>query len=389
MRKTLRCLAPWLLAAAAVATAWWLFAPSTRPLVDRPAAKGAVHGVSSVTIPQMPAAGGGFSRQAVVHPDPLLRAALQATLSDWRRQAPSREEALDALARLKELAHQGDPSAAAEALIMMLEEGADQSTGLGFVVGEEGVMDETPTLRAALLDLLGQTDPFLSADYARRLLGQTESADEYALALRNLAWSDSKGRLAAELREGFRAMLQRGEWMANPTAGFLEAFDVAVEIGSVEELARLIPVETGAAESPVTRAAFIALDRLTIRQPSIVTAWLERDPSALAHAPSYRASLMSRWDVRDPAQAAVLARYLQRADLSSDEWDYFAGLFPNGNYFTGHRLVGSSWDAPESAAARDQATLSTLSAWRDLPEFAAGSAALAAIVERLRTKAIH
>jgi hypothetical protein len=285
------------------------------------------------------------------------------------------------------MVHEASPDEAAQALIALLETGEDHPTGLNFLVGAEGVMDETPTLRTALLDFLGQTDPRLSADYARRLLGQTGSSDEYALALRNLAWTDPDGRLIEELREAFRTMLAHPEWQEEPTRGFLEAFDLAVVTGAVGEVAALIPAATGGdtGEAPATRAAFIALDRLMLTQPGKVLAWLGENPSAFGQAPSYRASLLSRLDVSVPAQRELLARYLQRGDHGPGELDYFARIFPNGNFFTGFRLVTSPADSTVNMPARDRATLAVLREWVARPEFAARRADLEAVITRLES----
>lgn len=77
---------------------------------------------------------------------------------------------------------------AAEALIAELQTGRDLETGLQFVVGAEGVLDEAPSYRSALLDLLGQTDPEAALHFSQSILENTQSPDEYALALRNVAW---------------------------------------------------------------------------------------------------------------------------------------------------------------------------------------------------------
>jgi hypothetical protein len=302
------------------------------------------------------------------------------------RQGASPPRVLELLAELKKLLHHADPDEAAAALVAFLETGADSPTKLGFKIGPEGIMEETPTLRTALLDLLGQTDPTQSADYARVIMGTTRSADEYALAMRNLAWSSPGDTLQAELKNAFLGMLGRSEWRMNPTTGFLEAFDLAVATGALQEVAPLLQNQpVGVAEPPISRAAFVALDRMMLRNPDMVVATFVRDPSFLAQAPFHRASIMTRLDPRQPSQKDLLAQYLLRPDHASGELDYFAGVFPNGNRFSSHRLT-TGWEAGGGIAeqdAIDQAVLQTLEEWAIDPKFAATSDTLQKIHDKL------
>lgn len=338
------------------------------------------------TVEQSPDRGREDAASAEIQPDVKLLAALDSFAEMLRRRPLDRRAVAKEIARVKTMVHEAAPEEAALALIAMLETGEDHATDLRFFVGPEGVMEETPTFRTALLDLLGQTDPGLSADYARRVLKETASADEYALGLRNVAWADPGGRFTEELRQGFRAMLARPTWTAAPSTGFLEAFDLAVATGAVEEVATLIPPQAGdAPEHPVTRAAFVALDRLMLSDPASVVAWWQRNPDALSGAPDYRASLLSRLDVRDPAQEQILSSYLLRQDHGPGELAYFTRLFPNGNFFTGYRLVTGAVDGTGNVAARDQATVEILQEWLQRPEFESRRPELAAMVARLQS----
>lgn len=291
------------------------------------------------------------------------------------------------LADLKAAVHAVSPDEAARQLIEMLESGIDQATGLEFIVGAEGVMDETPTLRTALLDLLGQTDPYMSADYARQILATTNSPDEYALALRNLAWTNRGGALDAELRGYFEQMVGRTDWSADPSDGFLEAFDLAV---GTKAVAALIPSITnpGAGDGGQHRsdAAFLALDRIMISDPDAVVAAFRANPDLLAEAPTHRASLLSRLDVSQPGQSNLLREYLLRSDVSPDEMEYFTSIFPNGNRVVGHRLVTS--DEPGGSAADvalvDRATLGTLTSWLNDPQMAPRRKEIQAMVTRVQ-----
>jgi hypothetical protein len=179
-------------------------------------------------------------------------------------------------------------------------------------------------------------------------------------------------------------MLDRQSWQDNPSDGFLEAFDLAVVTGAAGEVAALLPPEDRTMEeSPVARAAFVALDRLMLANPGAVMDWLAANPAGLDGRPGYRASLFSRLDVRVPAQQALLAEYLLRPDHGPDELPYFTAIFPNRNFFTGFRLVTPVWDNAGAIAPRDEATLAVLREWITQPQFAGRRAALETMISRL------
>lgn len=294
-------------------------------------------------------------------------------------------EVRQSLRRLKKLVHAAAPDEAAAAIISLLDSGQDAPTGLGFVVGPEGVMDESPTWRTALLDYLGQTDPSQFIAYSRVLLGTTASPDEYAMSLRNLGWGNINGRFNEEIRGYFAAMLARPDWKQQPSAGYLEAFDLAVESGAVNEVASVLNAGTAEGEPVVSRAAFVALDRIMLRSPDKLVGKFLSDPAFLSATPLHRASLLSRLDVRKPEQADLLARYLQRSDHAPGELEYFSDLFPNGNRFASHRLVTTPEEGGSIADMQDldRASLETVRGWMVDPEFASHWGELAKIVARL------
>lgn len=313
-----------------------------------------------------------------------LQSKLQALAAELSAQT-SVEGVKAVLARLKEAVHAASPDEAARQLIALLESGIDQSTGLEFLVGTEGVMEESPTLRTALLDLLGQTDPTQSAPYSRRVMATTGSSDEYALALRNLAWTNNGGALDAELQGYFEQMLGRADWSSNPTDGFLEAYDVAV---ATKNVGALVPVITQATKdgNQQAEAAFLAMDRVMLSDPAAVVAAFQSDPAFLSEAPMHRASLLSRLDVRQPDQSRLLREYLLRPDVGAEEREYFTNIFPNGNRVVGHRLVTT--DEPGGSAADvaqiDRATLGTLTAWLNDPPMASRRTEIKTMIARLQ-----
>lgn len=252
---------------------------------------------------------------------------------------------------------------AAAAILAFLESGEDAPTGLPFVVGPDGMMEEVPSLRLALLDLLPSLDPLAALEIARELMNGKTSPDEYALALRNLAWNDLDGDLRPELASRFNDLLKM-PWLDQPTAGVLESFDIAVEIGGSPMIDELISVTRDAAaksNAAASQAAFISLDRLVLRDPTLLVAAFA-DPKALDFAPLQRASLLSRLDITEPAQRELFSRYLSEFPHAAGELDYFSRLFPNANFLHGHRLVTADDATPAIAqvAAADARVLAEL-----------------------------
>lgn len=296
----------------------------------------------------------------------------------------------EALRQMREAVHATDPAAAAAAIVAFLQSGRDAPTGLAFVVGSEGVLDEAPTWRVALLDWLAQTDPGVASEYSRAFLPGANQPDEYAIALRNLAWLNVDGAFDAEIAAAFSTMLDRPEWLARPSAGFLEAFDVAVALGGADlwrQVGSVLKIEgPGGAmpEHPVNRAAFVALDRLMQREPETLIDILRETPDWLQWAPRHLTSLLTRLDVRSDVQRAFLRDYLLRSGMPAGELEYFATVFPNRNAFVGNRLV-SEWEGLREVPGLDRATLETVTTWIDDPAFATVAPHLRVIQGRLAT----
>jgi hypothetical protein len=297
-------------------------------------------------------------------------------------------EANRIIARLREaIRSEADEEAAAAAIAEFLRNGEDVPTGRPFLVGPDGVMAEVPSLRTALLDLLPTLDPAAALEIARTIIRQRQSPDEYALALRNVAWNDQNGDLAGELTQAFDRMLDHSPWLEHPSAGFLESFDVALQVPSPALFKRI----SGIAENrpldqddPLLHAACMTLDRMILRQPELLsTAW-HQNPAWLENAPDQRASLMSRLDLEREDHRAMFLDYLASPRLSAAERELFIALFPNGNYLHGHRLV-SSQEATPGIAQRQEMDRQTLARLEALAPTAPETArtALEAIRSRL------
>ncbi len=268
----------------------------------------------------------------------------------WLREPGRDPEAARArLVRLRAALSGLPDDVAVATMLAFLQTGEDASTGLPFVVGPEGVMASVPTLRTFLLDLLPSLDPEAALENARALLARRESADEFALALRNLAWNDLGGDLRPELERNFQQMLAMDAWRDHLTPGFLEAFDIAVELGDAARFDAMTSVADeamAAGNETLSRAAFMALDRMTLRDPDLLVDALARRPGWLSQAPLQRASLVARLDITRPAERDAFVAYLMRPQPAVGELEYLARLFPNGNYLTGNRLVTSPETTP-------------------------------------------
>ena len=281
----------------------------------------------------------------VLHaPDPALKAELQ-TLKSRLAQKPDRETVLRLLREFTQKAFAANPDGAAAALLEFLRTGEDLSTSLGFVVGEAG-LDEWPTLRAYLLDLLGKIDLDAAAQYAlANIIPFKKSTPEYAVSLQIL-WNDGGAEEPSpELSAAWRGLLQKADWAAKPDAAWLESLDFASRIpeatpefleASTDWLSR--PKEaSGKAE-----AAEIVLERMMIRHPGETLSALLENPQWMneGRGPAVRASLFARADVTDSGQVLSLQSYLQHLPPEGKEADSFYQAFPCHNYGVAPGLSG-------------------------------------------------
>ncbi|MES2920473.1 MAG: hypothetical protein V4819_02945 [Verrucomicrobiota bacterium] len=302
--------------------------------------------------------------------DPSQASALLLALRDGIRQAPE--------------------EAAAAAIVGFLKKTGDAPTGLPFAVGPDGMMAAVPSLRLALLDLLPSLDPQAALEVARAIMDQRTTADEYALALRNMAWNDLDGDLKSELSGRFMDLLKM-PWLEKPSAGFLEAFDIAVEVGGAPMFDRMVALAGEAmakGNTAASRAAFMSMDRMIVRNPAVLGSAFSKDAEWMAFAPQQRASLMSRLDITQPDQREIFNRYLSSPKHAAGELEYFAKVFPNQNYLYGHRLVTTDDTTPTIAevAAADARVVAELDALEGAAT-SEGGAAIRTIRERLKKPA--
>ena len=233
-----------------------------------------------------------------------------------------------------------DPSEALAAITAFLATGQDARTGEKFEIQKGGELGGAPTMRVMLLDLFGRIcrdNGSNAADvFARSLLDRKTSADEWAVALRNIAWSTPGDRsyLAGKMRD----MLNYQPWRQQPGAGFLEAFDIVVftrDVTFVTDLGAMVQGE----DEALKRAAAVALDRFSDMAPLDVMNYLNGHPAELAAAPFIRADYYSKADLSQGAQRVAVEAYLGRPDVSAAEKDKLLSVFASPGSFVGDALV--------------------------------------------------
>lgn len=242
----------------------------------------------------------------------------------------------------------------------------DAPTRLPFTVGKEGNLTTAPTLRVWLMDQLGRVSAEAAASYAAQILTKRESAEEWAVALRDYARIRTSPADVAFLRGKLRELLLEPRWQAERSVGWLEAFDVAVHIRATELTPELAALSRSLAseDKAVMRAACLTLDRMTLADPIIMLGRFLSEPELLKGRELARANYFARADVRDAPQRLIVERYFLDPARSPEELAKFAGLFPNANLVISRNLLTSTV-APtaEEWLARDSAALQVVSSW--------------------------
>lgn len=233
-----------------------------------------------------------------------------------------------------------DPAEAMAAITAFLATGQDARTGEIFALTKGGELGGAPTMRVMLLDVFGRicrdTGSNQAEVFARALLERKTSADEWAVALRNIAWSAPGDR--SYLAEKMRDMLGYQPWRQQPAAGFLEAFDILVftrDVTFVSDLGAMVRSE----DEALKRAAAVALDRFSDMAPLDVMTYLNEHPGEFADRPFLRADYYSKADLSQAAQRAAVEAYLGRPDVSLAEKDKLLSVFASPGSFVGDTLV--------------------------------------------------
>jgi hypothetical protein len=304
---------------------------------------------------------------------------------DWLQGARDSQAARQVLGELRTRLAQVPREVAAETIIEFLESGVDAASRLGFSIGGDGFLTEAPSLRVFLLDYLAQVDPRRAAEYAVRLLASLTTPEEWAVGLRNYARMNDSPAGRDFARRKLEQMLRHEPWRGNASVGFLEAFDVAVFAGGTELVGVLGELARTKENPAVAHAAFLALDRLVLREPEPVLALLQAQPGWLQGREETRANFFARADVSDPAQQRVLETYLLDPARSPAELEAFAGVFPNANYMISPNLLTRTVPPDQATLAqRDRAALRVLQGWMGEARFERVKPQLQRVERRLR-----
>ncbi len=289
------------------------------------------------------------------------------------------------LARWRDSWRTGSTNQNSAAIRHFLDTKSDAATGQGFKIGAGGSLTEAPTLRTFLLDQLAALDPAAAAEYARTILETSNSPDEWAVALRNLARGDTSANARALLETKTGELLRNEAWQREPSVGYLEAFDTAVYLGGTSLMPALGDLVRKKDNQAVAHAAFLTLDRLTINQPASTLAELNQHPEWMQGREETRANYFARADVSDEKQRQLVETYLLDPARSPAELQAFAGVFPNANFMISHNLLTETV-TPDGAALRrrDLASLDVVNQWLADPRFATVKQPLTRTQQRLQ-----
>lgn len=261
----------------------------------------------------------------------------------WKRLGPgiTPEQAQQLIEEMTTMLWTGDPTQVGATIRAFLESGRDAATGLPFRVGE-GSLAFSPSLRVALLDLLERLDFGEAADYAEVIVGRMEQPDEVAVALRTLMHvpdDDPRRQLAIT---GVDRLLQRADWKAKPSGGYLEAFDIATETENPTIWKRLLALTADpVAYTGTQHGAGLAAHTLAVRSPEFRAMIAKRD-ATISVSPIIRGQLIARLDPRIPEELAALNAFVTDSAMTQEEAQAFAANFPSQRDLVGFRLVSDS-----------------------------------------------
>lgn len=251
-----------------------------------------------------------------------------------------------------------------------LDGGMDKETGLSFEIGSDGNLTEWPSFRTFLIDALHAIDPAAAAEISRNLLDSPTSADEWALALRNVAKVDADKEDRDFLRQKTEDLIRNPEWQAKPTIGYLNAFDVLVHTDAIESAPLLSSLIQRKDRRDLAHAGFLTLDRLVQGHPAELLQQLAADTSLQQNRPEMTAQQFARADLRDPAQQEIVRKWLLDPSRTANQLQAFASSFPNNNKFVSHNLLTrEATPAGADLAAHDREVLEIIRTWENDPAF--------------------
>lgn len=301
--------------------------------------------------------------------------------SSLLRMGKTGMDAKGSFVELKAALRQMNKKEAREWLLANLAAGDDFATQLDLTLDSGQNLSGWPSWRVFLLDLLFLTDPGAAAAISRDLLGTSSSPDEWAVCLRNLARS---GRDDGLLKAKSAELLRNKDWQKNPSAGYLEAFDVIVHLRHTALVPDLLANCDARDEKAVRHASYLTLDRLIFAAPEKVLPDLAKTASKHPQSGLMLSNMIARADVRDPAQLQAVETYLLDPKRTGEELRGFASVFPNVNIAVSSSLLTK---APNMRGAdladRDRASLRIVAGWLANARFAHAHEALRTSMQRL------
>lgn len=270
-------------------------------------------------------------------------------------------------------------------ILRELDAAKDFPTQLDFTIGTDQNLTGWPSYRVFLLDALMLVDPTAAAVKAREILQSTSSADEWAVAMRNLARGRGSPEDEALLKAKSAELLRRRDWHSQPSAGYLQAFDVIVHTKQTALAPELVVLCDQRDQQAVRHAAFLTLDRLVLAEPGQTLPVLAVAASAHPSSGLMISNMLARADVRDAEQRQAVESYLLDEKRTADELAGFAGVFPNANIAVSDNLLTKpSTINGSDLIERDRAALHVVTAWLKDSRFSRSHLPLRETYRRLR-----
>ncbi len=303
---------------------------------------------------------------------------------DQLREKPERPAALQTLKDLQASLASMPREEALAWIRSFLESGQDQPTGLSFAIAAGGTLTEWPTFRTFLLDALLAIDPEAAAALGRQILTNPTTADEWALALRNVGRVETTAEANAYLIERTAALIANPDWQTDPSIGYLNAFDVLVHTNATASTPLLSGLIQQKDRRDLAHAGFLTLDRLVQRNPAVVLPLLAADTALLASRPEMTAQQFARADLRDETQREIVKSWLLDPARTATELRSFAAVYPNNNRFISNNLLTTETpQAGADLAEHDRQVLEIINSWAADPAFQPVAEQLRAMTARL------
>lgn len=297
----------------------------------------------------------------------------------------SQAEAKLALDELKRNLRQMDIKDAREWIVKEIMQGKDVPTHLNLIIGPDQNLTSWPSYRVFLLDMIFLVDPQFATEMARDVLYLPDlTMDEAPVIMRNLARGSTSPEDMKALTQATTEMLQRKDWLKEPSAGFLEGFDLIVHTQNTAVAPMLLQMSDNRDEPKLRQAAFLTLDRLAMTRPADVLPVMDAYATTHPNSQLMISNMVARADVRNPAQRQAVEGYLLNPNRTPEELRGFAGTFPNASMSVSHNLVTKQQPIPGDELIKiDRAALDTVAAWLSDPRFERAHAALTEAYQRL------